>query len=175
MIFKIRIYFIILLILNILLNCSNKTDDNFFYKRTFFNYPYEKIDLDNKNIKYYEDGPNGYKEYFNGAYKLTNENNITILSVKDKSFIIFYLIDSLVLVDKSNGKIIVGTDYSIFGLGASDVPNLFLFSNIKADSFLTENNIKYSASNLEKDYFFLPWVEGKKGDGIGSKLSFDFF
>jgi hypothetical protein len=45
---------------------------------------------------------------------------------------------------------------------------------IKASSFLIENNIRYTADNLRMSIKDGPWVEGVSGDGIGEFIEIDY-
>ena len=47
----------------------------------------------------------------------------------------------------------------------------YLETDITADSYLTEGNVKYLPSRLKDTTIETPWCEGLKGDGIGSRIT----
>lgn len=57
----------------------------------------------------------------------------------------------------------------LFDLNESE--NVYLETEISADSYLTEGNVRYLPERLKIIDKGTPWVEGKKGDGIGSKIT----
>ena len=61
------------------------SDDSFFYDRRFVVSMYEYIEINNGKIKYYEDGPNGNKIFFEGKYErrpeIPSAINYTVLGV----------------------------------------------------------------------------------------------
>ncbi|MBN2547255.1 MAG: hypothetical protein JXB50_15745 [Spirochaetes bacterium] len=120
----------------------------FFYNRDFSVDCFSTISFQNNRIKFFEDNPNGYKIIFEGKYVLTEKEDYTLLTVKDKSFVVFYLNESIILCDIKTGKFIYGTDYSNGGLMISSEQHLFYIRNIKSNSFLTEGKIKYPPENL---------------------------
>ncbi len=144
------------------------SEDNFFYNRKFTINYFSYIEINNGNIKYYEDGPNGYKIFFEGKYSLLKKDGFNLLNVNNKTFVIYYLIDSIILCDIKTKENIIGSDSE--GKGASPEPNLFPLTIIDSSSYLTEGKINYSPHNLEDYDLTTPWIEGEKGDGIGSKL-----
>lgn len=56
----------------------------------------------------------------------------------------------------------------LFDLG--DEASAYIETEITADSYLTEGKVRYTPENLKITAKGTPWVEGKKGDGLGSKI-----
>lgn len=164
-----KIFFILLLI-SLYVNFYGS---DFFYNRKFVVDRFKFIEIKDGNLSYYEYSPNGYKMILDGKYKIFKKNNYEIINVNEKSFVVFYLLDSIILCDIQTKEIILGTDYEKGGFSVSLEPHLFYFNNVKASSYLKEGNIKFLSSNLENYDLIKPWVEGEKGDGIGSKIYFE--
>ena len=161
------------LIILVLLNCSLlvSADENFFFNREFITGMFTVLEINNGSMKYFEDGPNGYKILFEGKYLLSKKDGFSILSIQDKSFVTFYLKDTIILYDLESGEKIIGSDKE--GKGVSIEAHLYPFKSIIASSYLTEGKNKFLANNLNDLDIRTPWVEGDEGNGIGVTLIFE--
>lgn len=56
-------------------------------------------------------------------------------------------------------------------INMDDVTPEYQEIEITADSYLTEGTVKYLPENLKNTALSTPWVEGKKGDGIGTIIN----
>ena len=141
-------------------------------------YPVEVL-IDGKkymNLKEIENKKYSYS-IINGIYHITvySEPKIELYLLFDENFGYF----SITLPDKYDSGILLKITNEIIprlpkGGGEAWLYSYFRNVSIKESSFLKENGREYNAKNLIELFTTYPWVEGKKGAGIGEYIEFDY-
>ncbi len=103
------------------------------------------------------------------SYEFTKKGDFFYLELKDKPNKKYLVLISklyIIIYDTSNSKSV------FFGINKKGgrTEALYNLKNVTASSELVEGEKIYKASNMENWNLDEPWVEGKKGYGIGEKI-----